>query len=77
MRNHPKIHEIELKDKAHYDELIEISNNNKEIIPLLVKDKHGALEIISSYNKAIDKIEKGYKLVYLGKPISTKKQRGI
>ena len=77
VRNHPKIHEIELKDKAHYDELIEMSNNNKEIIPLLVKDKHGALEIISSYNKAIDKIEKGYKLVYLGKPISTKKQRGI
>ena len=77
VRNHPKIHEIELKDKAHYDELIEISNNNKEIIPLLVKDKHGALEIISSYNKAIDKIEKGYKLVYLGQSISTNKQRGL
>ena len=77
-RKHPKIHEIELKDKAHYDELIEITNNDKEIIPLLVKDKHGVLEIISSYNKAIDKIEKGYKLVYLGKPYNVKtKQRGI
>ncbi|HMQ43619.1 MAG TPA: sodium:proton antiporter [Mariniflexile sp.] len=77
-RKHPKIHEIELKDKAHYDELIEITNNDKEIIPLLVKDKHGVLEIISSYNKAIDKIEKGYKLVYLGKPFNVKtKQRGI
>jgi len=75
--NFPKIHEIELKDRAHYNELIEISNNDKEIIPLLVKDKYGALEIISSYNKAIDKIEKGYKLVYLGKPMPTKKQRGI
>lgn len=77
-RKHPKIHEIELKDKAHYVELIEITNNDKEIIPLLVKDKHGVLEIISSYNKAIDKIEKGYKLVYLGKPFNVKtKQRGI
>ncbi|MCB0448576.1 MAG: sodium:proton antiporter [Confluentibacter sp.] len=77
-RKHPKIHEIELKDKAHYDELIEITNNDKEIIPLLLKDKHGVLEIISSYNKAIDKIEKGYKLVYLGKPFNVKtKQRGI
>jgi len=75
--NFPKIHEIELKDRAHYNELIEISNNDKEIIPLLVKDKYGVLEIISSYNKAIDKIEKGYKLVYLGKPMPTKKQRGI
>lgn len=77
-RNYPKIQEIELKDRTHYEELIEISNNDKEIIPLLVKDKYGVLEIISSYNTAIDKIEKGYKLVYLGKPFDFKpKQRGI
>lgn len=72
-RKYPKIHEIELRDKAHFDELIEITNNDKEIIPLLVKDKRGTLEIISSHNKAIDKIEKGYKLVYLGKPFSNNK----
>lgn len=50
--------------------MIEITNNEKETIPLLVKDKQGVLEIISSQNKAIEKIEKGYKLVYLGKPFS-------
>lgn len=71
-RKYPKIHEIELKDKAHFYELIEITNNDPDIIPLLVKDKRGVLEIISSHNKAIEKIEKGYKLVYLGKPFANK-----
>ena len=68
-RKYPKIHEIEIKNRAHYEELIELTNNDEDIIPLLVKDNDGVLEIISSNNKAIDKIEKGYKLVYLGKPI--------
>ena len=71
-RKNPKIHEIEINDRAHYEELIEITNKEEDIIPLLVKDKKGVLEIISSYNKAIEKIEKGYKLVYLGKPIDVK-----
>ncbi len=66
-RKYPEIHEIELKDRAHYEKLIEITNNDENMVPLLVKDKQGVLEIISSYNKAIDHVEKGYKLVYLGK----------
>ncbi|WP_136482717.1 cation:proton antiporter [Cognatitamlana onchidii] len=68
-RNNPKIHEIELKDRMHFEKLIERTNNDPDIIPLLVKDKKGVLEIISSQNKAIDKIASGYKLVYLGKKI--------
>ncbi|MFD0834785.1 cation:proton antiporter [Mariniflexile aquimaris] len=71
-RKYPKIHEIELKDRAHYEELIEITTHDEDIIPLLVKDKHGVLEIISSYNKNVGKIEKGFKLVYLGKPFNLK-----
>ncbi|MBJ6368419.1 cation:proton antiporter [Snuella sedimenti] len=72
-RKHPEIHEIELKGRDHYESLIEITNTESDIIPLLVKDKKGALEIISSQNKAIDNLEKGYKLVYLGKPIEQAK----
>jgi NhaP-type Na+/H+ or K+/H+ antiporter len=75
-RKYPKIHEVELKDRAHYEQLIEISNNDVDIIPLLVKDKRGVLEIISSYNTAINKIEKGFKLVYLGKPFKIKSKQG-
>lgn len=69
-RKYPKIHEMEIKDRAHYETLIELTNKDADIIPLLVKDKKGVLEIISSHNKAISKIERGYKLVYLGKSIT-------
>ncbi len=74
-RKYPKIHEIELKDREHYEELIEITTQDEDIIPLLVKDRHGVLEIISSYNKNVGKIEKGFKLVYLGKPFNFKSHK--
>jgi NhaP-type Na+/H+ or K+/H+ antiporter len=70
---HPSIQEIDLKDKAHYEELINISNNDPDIIPLFVKDNKGELHIISSYNLKVDTIEKGYQLVYLGKPFDVEK----
>ncbi|GAA3585790.1 sodium:proton antiporter [Snuella lapsa] len=73
-RKHPEIHEIELNSRDHYESLIEITNKDTDIIPLLVKDKRGVFEIISSQNKAIDKIEKGYQLVYLGKPFDKNKK---
>jgi len=69
-RKYPKIHEITIKDRAHFEELIELTNEDENRIPLLVKDKRGVLEIISSNNKAISKVEEGYKLVYLGKRIN-------
>ena len=69
-RKFPSILEIELDDKAHYEALIEITNNDREIIPLFIKDNDGQLHIISSYNTDIDDIQKGFKLVYLGKPLS-------
>ncbi|MBU3820589.1 cation:proton antiporter [Flavobacteriaceae bacterium XHP0103] len=68
-RKFPKIHETEIESRKHYEELIEKINKDEDIIPLLVKDKRGVLEIISSNNKAIENVEKGYKLVYLGKRI--------
>ena len=68
-RKYPEIHEVEINDRGHYEGLIEAMKKAHDTIPLFVKDKHGVLEIISSYNKAIDKVEKGYQLVYLGKPL--------
>jgi len=41
----------------------------KNAIPIFLKDNTGNLTIISSYNKDIEKIEKVFYLVYLGKPI--------
>ena len=67
-RKHPSIQEIDLEDKAHYEKLITISNNDEDIIPLFVKDNEGELHIISSNNLEFKNIEGGYQLVYLGKP---------
>lgn len=70
---HPSIHEIALNDISYYERLIEITNNDKEIIPLFLKDNNNELHIISLHNKAIKKITKGWQLVYLGKPIGIEK----
>lgn len=69
-RKYPKIHETKIKSREHFEELIDLTNKDIDIVPLLVKDKKGVLEIISSHNKMIEKIEDGYKLVYMGKPLS-------
>ena len=68
----PLINEIEITDLTHYQNLVDITNNDKDIIPLFIKDDNGDFHIISSYNKDIQKIDKNYKLVYLGKPIKIK-----
>ncbi|MDD7885986.1 sodium:proton antiporter [Flavivirga sp. 57AJ16] len=68
-RKFPSIQEMELEDKEHYNNLIEITNKDDDIIPLFVKDNEGELHIISSSNLDIPSIEKGFQLVYLGKPI--------
>lgn len=72
-RKHPSIQEIDLEGRTHYEELISISNSDKDIIPLFIKDNEGELHIISSYNLNVDTIEEGYQLVYLGKPIDVEK----
>jgi len=67
-RAYPSIQEIDLEDKAHYDTLIKISNDDLDIIPLFVKDNDGEFHIITSHSLEFENIESGYQLVYLGKP---------
>jgi NhaP-type Na+/H+ or K+/H+ antiporter len=67
-RNYPSIQEIDIEDKEHYESLIEITNKDKDIIPLFLKDDEGELHIISSYNMEVENLGKESKLVYLGKP---------
>lgn len=69
VKKYPAIHEIEITDESHFMKLIEITINDKDSIPLFIKDTNGELEIISSYSLENRSIEKGYQLVYLGKPI--------
>jgi NhaP-type Na+/H+ or K+/H+ antiporter len=68
VRKFPSIQEIELNDKAHYESLIELSDKDKDIIPLFIKNEASEIKIISSYNKDIEDIGENWHLVYLGKP---------
>jgi NhaP-type Na+/H+ or K+/H+ antiporter len=72
-RNYPSIQEIDIEDKAHYESLIEITNKDKDIIPLFLKDDEGELHIISSYNTEVESLGEDSKLVYLGKPFDIEK----
>jgi len=72
-RNFPSIQDIDIDDKAHYKSLIEITNKNKDMIPLFLKDDEGELHIISSYNTDVKAVGKDSKLVYLGKPFDVEK----
>ncbi len=63
---YPNIYEIEIQNKEHYKKLIGITEKDKDIIPLFLKNTNGEFEIITSFNKDIN-IENGWKLVYLGK----------
>jgi len=65
----PAIHEIEINDKIQYETIIEKTIKDRNIIPIFLKNTNGELSIISSYSKDVEKIEKGFKLVYLGKPL--------
>ena len=67
-KKYPSIQEIVLRDKAHYDSLIEMANNDKDIIPLFIKNEASEIEIISSHNKDVEEIGENCHLVYLGKP---------
>ncbi|WP_338732315.1 cation:proton antiporter [Mangrovimonas cancribranchiae] len=68
----PSIQEIDLENKEHYDSLIDITDKDKDIIPLFIKNDKKEFIIISSFNHE-NKIKKGYQLVYLGKPFDVEK----
>ena len=67
-RDYPKISEIQLKSKAHFLKEISRLNEEKHAIPLFIKDLENEIHIIGTYNDQM-KIEDGYKLAYLGKPL--------
>ncbi len=68
-QEYPTINEVPIIDNAHYKKLMEATIANKNTIPIFLKNKNGELSIISSHNKEVEKTEKGFTLIYLGKPI--------
>lgn len=69
----PSIHEVDVKDKEHYEGLIEITKSEKNMVPIFLKSEDGDLKIISSFSKEFEDIGAGSKLVYLGKMLEPEK----
>lgn len=69
---YPNIQELELRDKDHYDKLIDHTDRTDMSIPLFIKDKDGDLAIISSFSKDMTQISAGDKLVYIGETLKLK-----
>ncbi|QLE01054.1 cation:proton antiporter [Galbibacter sp. BG1] len=67
-RDYPKINEVKISSKEQFLKNIEMLNNEKDAIPIFIKDNEGELHIIASYIKEM-KVEEGNQLVYLGKPM--------
>ncbi len=68
-RKYPVIQEIDLKDRTHYNGLIEIIKADSDTIPVFLKTPDDDLLIISSFSQDFVDIGEGYKLAYLGKKL--------
>ena len=69
INKYPSIQEIELKDKEHYHDLIEITSKDEDIIPLFIKDHENDLFVVKAdKEETLENLEPGWKLVYIGKP---------
>ncbi|NJB37027.1 cation:proton antiporter [Croceivirga sp. JEA036] len=66
-RKNATIHEVEIKDREHYEAMIELTKADNDIIPIFLKEPDGDLTIIPSFSKEFTNIKEGSKLVYLGK----------
>lgn len=68
-RKNPLIHELNLKNQSHYEQLLEISMADEDIVPIFLKALDGELLIIHSFSKDLVDVKEGFKFVYLGKEI--------
>lgn len=68
VRDYPQINEITINSPKHYDEIIEATQKEIKSIPIFIKDLNNEIHIIPAETNAL-KVEKGYKLMYLGKKL--------
>lgn len=66
-RDYPSIQEIEVEDYKMFLKVLEIIRDNKEAIPLFIKDPEGNVDLIDTLKEI--NIENGTVIAYLGKPM--------
>lgn len=66
---YPEIHELPINDHAHYEQLIALTNNQKDSIPLFIMQPNKELQIIAGESEKIAAAKENCKLIYLGKKL--------
>ncbi|MEP2936524.1 MAG: sodium:proton antiporter [Gilvibacter sp.] len=65
----PEIHETPINDREHYEQLIALTNNQKDSIPLFIKHPNKELQIIAGQSDKLEEAKEDCMLVYLGKKL--------
>ncbi len=68
VRDYPQINEITISSPEHYDKIIETLQKEIKSIPIFLKDLNNEIHIIPAETDSLE-VEKGYKLMYLGKKL--------
>ncbi|MDX1333341.1 MAG: sodium:proton antiporter, partial [Robiginitalea sp.] len=67
VRKNPVIHEEEIKDAAHFQELYGKTKADDDIVSLFIKSPDGELHIIPTFTRENKEFSEGHKLVYMGR----------
>ncbi len=70
VRDYPDYNEVEINSKAEFKKLMKAANNQKETIPLFLRDNLGEIHILGAKPEEMN-IEPGNRLMYLGKKITS------
>jgi len=68
-RRNPAIHEVPLRDKEHFDEILEGMGADGDRVPLFLKAPSGDLVVITALAPESKELAEGSFLVYLGKEL--------
>jgi NhaP-type Na+/H+ or K+/H+ antiporter/DNA-binding Lrp family transcriptional regulator len=68
VRDFPQVNEMTINSPEHYDQIIEATQEELKSIPIFIKDLNNEIHIIPAETETLE-VEKGYKLMYLGKKL--------
>ena len=69
IERHPQLHEVAIDSAEKYAELTKKLQEDKDRIPIFIKDHNDELIIVPSYLNEAQELTKKSKLVYLGKEL--------
>ena len=71
VRKNPVIHEQEIHDSAHFQELYGKTKADDDIVSLFIKSPDGQLHIIPTFMRENKEFSEGHKLVYMGRAMDS------